>query len=271
MFDRIPVDRIEPLLHRAIELEEIAGPDDGTIDLRSLEEIARELRIDPRNLRRAIAEDRVRPLAAEADVWDRIFGSDHIVVSRTVAGSAEQVRADAEGWLARREGMRLRVRTAEVEVWERDDSLVSKIRMKLNQGPGALRTAKRVSVRMHPVGDDEQLVTLEADAGPLQRLGRWLLGGVAAVTGVALVGGIAATGSLVGGLGALAGMLLAVPVVAGVRLATERLRDGAETAMDGIANAATSGARTTDADRLVAIAGSWADALRTIFGRTPRP
>jgi len=270
VLDRIPVDRVEPLLHRAIELEGISSSEPETIDRESLEGLALELGIDPRNLRRAVAEDQVRPLTADGDIWDRLLGPDRIVVSRSVEGTADQVEADVAGWLGRREGLRLRVRTAQGDVWERDDSVISKIRLKLNQGPGGLRSARRVIVRMHPIDEDEQLLVLEADAGPLQRLGRWLLAGVAGVTGLALVSGIAATGSLLGGLGALAGLVLGIPVVIGVRLAIARLEDGVELAADAIVDAERSGARVTDADRIVALLGSWAAAFRTLFGRKRR-
>lgn len=261
---RIPVERVEPVLRRAIELD-AAEEAAETLSLEALEAVAIELGIDPASVRRAVAEERVRRPAAPADVWDRLLGRDDVEASVVVPGTRSEVLTAAEAWLRRHEGLRRKHGIGDGSVWTRDASLVTRIRrsLGLSRGSGALRLAREVELSVVPVDETTQILVLRADGSPLQRLGRWLLGGVAALVTMVTISSVATAGTA--GLGALAGAVLALPVIVGIRAATGRLADGVVDAVRAVAGG--EGTTQTELDRIVAAGSRWLESLRELFGR----
>ena len=265
----IPVDRVEAVLQRAIELD-TSESTPGSIDADTLTGVAAELGIDESAVRRAFAEEQVDLAGDPPDVWDRLLGPDRIAESRLVSGSRELVSQDAEVWFRRNEGLRLRSRTEAGAVWEANTGALNRLRADLfGQAKPTLRLAKTVTLQVQPVTVDEQLVSIQADAAPLQERGKRLLGVVAAASVLAAVAGVAALASAAGLLIGVAVAFLTVPVVAGFRSATGRLRDGVGRALDAIGAAEELGLRKPDIDHFMQIGRRWLRNLRGAFGRGP--
>lgn len=266
--EQIGVDRVEAVLQRAIDLD-ATEPPAGSIDADTLADIAAELGIEEMALRRAFAEEQVgfAPEPARG-VWDRVLGPDRIAETRLVPGSTEAVTRDAEVWFRRHEGLRLRSRGAGGAVWEAHEGALARLRADL-LGPAkpSLRNARAVTLQVRPVTTAEQLVSIEADAAPLQDRGKRSLGAVAIAAFVAAIAGLVLTASAVGAMLGLAVALLAVPVVAGFRGAATRLRDGVGRALDAIGAAEEVGLRKPDFEHFVGIGRRWLRNFRSIFGR----
>lgn len=265
----IPVDRVDAVLQRAVELD-ASDPPPGRIDADRLADVAAEIGIDETALRRAYAEEEAgfttRP---ERDVWDRVLGPDRIAEVRLVPGTTDVVTRDAEVWFRRHEALRLRTSGAGGAVWEAHQGALNRLRADL-LGPAkpTLRAARTVTLQVRPVSGDEQLVSIEADATPLQDRGKRVLGGVAVATAVAAVAGAVLTTSIVGSLLGLAVAWLAIPVVAGFRSAATRLRDGVARALDAIGAAEEVGLRKPDIEHFMDAGRRWLRNFRGMFGRS---
>ncbi len=253
----IPVDRVESVLQRAIELDTSESAP-GWIDADRLSDVAAELGIDAGAVRRAFAEEQVGFAHDPPDWWDRVLGSDRIAESRLVPGSREMVGRDAEVWFRRNEGLRLRSRSEAGAVWEANTGALVRLRADLlGSSKPTLRSAKTVTLRVQPVTVDEQLVSIRADAAPLQERGKRLLGTVAVGSVIAAIAGVVALASPLGLLiGGVVG-LLAFPVIAGIRNATGRLRDGVARALDAIGTAEELGLRKPDVDHFLDLTRRW--------------
>jgi hypothetical protein len=265
----IPVDRVESVLQRAIELD-VTTSQPGSIDADTLTGVAAELGIDESAVRRAFAEEQVDFADDPPNVWDRLLGPDRIVESRIVLGPRELVSQDAEVWFRRNEGLRLRSRSEAGAVWEANTGALHRLRADLfGQAKPSLRLAKTVTLQVQPVGADEQLVSIQADAAPLQERGKRLLGVVAAASVLAAVAGAAVFASPAGLLVGAAVAFLIVPVIAGFRNATGRLRDGVGRALDAVGAAEELGLRKPDIDHFMQIGRRWLRNLRGAFGKQP--
>lgn len=253
----IPVDRVESVLQRAIELD-TSESSPGLIDAETLTHVAAELGIEASAVRRAFAEEQVGFAPHPPDVWDRLLGSDQISQSRLVPGARDVVSQDAEVWFRRNEGLRLRSRTEVGAVWEANTGAFVRLRADL-LGPSkpTLRSAKTVTLQVQPVTVDEQLVSIQADAAPLQERGKRLLGTVAAAAVVSAIAAVMLMASPIGFLVGGAVSLLAIPVIAGFRSATGRLRDGVARALDAIGAAEELGLRKPDIDHFLDIGRRW--------------
>jgi hypothetical protein len=264
----IPVERVEAVLQRAVDLD-ATEPPAGSIDADTLAHIAAELGIDEMALRRAFAEEEAGFVPeSKGGVWDRLLGPDRIAETRLVAGSTETVTRDAEVWFRRHEALRLRSRTDGGAVWEAHEGAFTRMRADLF-GPAkpTLRNARAVTLQVRPVTGDEQLVSIAADATPLQDRGKSAVGAVAIAAIVAAVAGILVFSSVLGSLFGLAVALLAVPVIAGFRGAATRLRDGVSRALDAIGEAEEVGLRKPDFEHFMGIGRRWLRTFRGVFGR----
>jgi len=265
----IPVDRVEAVLQRAVELD-ATDPPPRRIDADALADVAAEIGIDEMALRRAYAEEEAGfAPQTELGMWDRLLGPDRIAETRIVSGTTEVVAQDAEVWFRRHEALRLRTRSDAGAIWEAHQGALNRLRADL-VGPAkpTLRAARTVTLQVRPVTGDEQLVSIEADATPLQDRGKHVLAGVAVATAIVAIAGAALTASILGSLFGLAVAWLAIPVVAGFRAAATRLRDGVARALDAIGAAEDVGLRKPDMEHFLDIGRRWLHNFRGVFGRS---
>ena len=238
-----PVDlgAAERILTRAVELDGRVTPDPGrpVLDARALESVAAELGMSTEAVRRAVAEHRAGLLdeTPSPAFLERVFVHDVLSADRVVTGRREGVEEACSDWLHRHEGLRVRRRLEDGAVWERDRKLLTAVRMKLRmgEGTGALRSGLQVRHRVRPLDGGEQRVTLEVGTRPLRRGAAWLVAGSAAV-GAAVGLGVAnaAPDPQAALSGAATFALLGGGTWLGVRLWARRLREGLERALDGI-------------------------------------
>src|SRR5437764_354912 len=103
-----PLDRsaLERVLARAGELQSSAGdaPSEGFTEEQIID-LGNEVGLAPEHLRQALAEERTRPLAPEAEhgLAARVIGPALVHASRTVAGTPREVLATIDGWMQREE------------------------------------------------------------------------------------------------------------------------------------------------------------------------
>ncbi|MEP6999797.1 MAG: hypothetical protein ABI969_04925, partial [bacterium] len=103
--DRASADRI---LARALELQSNGSADpDGRLTEAQLEALAKEVGLDPVNLRQAIAEERTRvdAPAYEHGMLASLYGSSGVSAQRTVRGTPAQVLQALDDWMQREESL----------------------------------------------------------------------------------------------------------------------------------------------------------------------
>ncbi|NNF65131.1 MAG: hypothetical protein HKN07_12860 [Acidimicrobiia bacterium] len=237
----VPKHMVDDVLHRAIELQ--LGEQYGLqpLDEDALVRIAQEVGIDSAHLRRALAEVRANPPTATESWAERMFAPDRTAASRTVAMSREEAETALVDWMRQSEGMRMRSRVADGALWEKDKHLLTTLRMTLRMGDAssAVRDARDVIHRVHPISPDEQVISLEADSSGIQTVGKVLLGvgAVGAVVGAGSVIGATDIGPLQSAAMAAGGLAVwSTAAVFGVRAWGRRLRDGLRRAVDGAAH-----------------------------------
>lgn len=237
----VPRHMVDDVLHRAIELQ--LGEQYGLqpLDEDALVRIAREVGIDSSHLRRALAEVRADP-PTTAESWpERMFAPDRTVASRTVKMTRAEAETALVDWMRQSEGMRMRSRVTDGALWEKDKHLLTTLRMSLRMGDAssAVRDARDVVHRIHPISEGEQIISLEADSSGIQTVGKVLLGvgAVGAVVGAGTVIGATDIGPLQSAAMAAGGLAVwSTAAILGVRAWGRRLRDGLRRAVDGAAH-----------------------------------
>src|SRR5258708_8059579 len=104
--DRAAVERV---LARATELQ--AGADrgaEGSLTGAQIEALAKEVGLDPINLRQAMAEERSRvSLPVERGMLASLYGAATVSAQRTVSGTPAQVLGALDDWMQRQESLLL--------------------------------------------------------------------------------------------------------------------------------------------------------------------
>src|SRR4051812_36915040 len=116
--DRASVDRI---LARALELQSSGGIDpEGQLTEAQLLALAKEVGLDPINLRQALAEERTRiaVMPEERGVLAALYGGAAVSAQRTVRGTPTQVLKALDEWMQRQEGLVPQRYFTERIVWE---------------------------------------------------------------------------------------------------------------------------------------------------------
>src|SRR3954470_16814402 len=100
--DRAAVDRI---LARALELQaDVPADAQGQLTEAQLLELAKEVGLDPVNLRQAIAEERTRvAIPEERGLLASLYGGSAVSAQRTVRGTPKQVLSALDDWMQRQE------------------------------------------------------------------------------------------------------------------------------------------------------------------------
>jgi hypothetical protein len=187
--DRSAVERI---LARASELQTSAVTDpDGRLSEEQLEALAKEVGLDPINLRQAIAEERTRSaVPQERGMLAKLYGGAFATAQRTVSGRPADVLKALDDWMQRQEGLVVQRYFGDRIVWESRRDLIGAVRRVASGRGHVLLRASCVSATVIPVDGSRSLVRLDADLGSHRSL---MANQTAAIGGV----GVLTTGTLV--------------------------------------------------------------------------
>ena len=160
--DRAAVDRI---LARALELQADVAPDSqGQLTEAQLLDLAKEVGLDPVNLRQALAEERTRvTLPEERGLLASLYGGAAASAQRTVRGTPAQVLAALDDWMQRQECLAVqRYFNSERIVWEARRDVVGMVRRTVSGRGYALARATDVSATAIALDQSRVLVRLDA-------------------------------------------------------------------------------------------------------------
>lgn len=195
--DRAAVDRV---LARAVQLQsEGAAEPQGQLTEAQLLDLAKEVGLDPVNLRQALAEERTRvAMPEEHGMLASLYGGALASAQRTVRGTPAQVLRALDDWMQRQESLVVqRYHSTERIVWEARRDLVGTIRRAVSGRGHSLVRATSVSATAIALDDARTLVRLDAQLGGYRALmaqqnvaitgGGVVVGGVLAVLGFPLI------------------------------------------------------------------------------------
>ncbi len=168
--DRASVDRV---LARALELQAASSSDpEGRLTEAQLEALAKEVGLDPVNLRQALAEERSRAVVAgtEKGLLASIYGSAGASAERTVRGTPAQVLKALDDWMQREESLIPQRYMQERVVWEARRDLVSAMRRGFSGRGHALVRATTVGATAISIDANRVLVRLDAHLGGYRAL-----------------------------------------------------------------------------------------------------
>src|SRR3954468_12825323 len=197
--DRSAVERI---LARASELQTHAVTDpEGRLTEAQLEALAKEVGLDPINLRQAIAEERTRSVVPdERGVLASMYGGAYATAQRTVNGKPADVLKALDDWMQRQEGLMVQRYFTDRIVWESRRDFVGTVRRFASGRGHVLARASAIGATAIAVDANRTLVRLDADLAGHRTL---MANQTAAITGAGLLSG-----------GALAVMSFAVAAAA---------------------------------------------------------
>jgi hypothetical protein len=184
--DRAAVDRI---LARAVELQaDVPADAQGQLTEAQLLELAKEVGLDPVNLRQAIAEERTRvAIPEERGLLASLYGSAAVSAQRTVRGTPAQVLKALDDWMQRQECLVVqRYFGTERIVWEARRDVMGVIRRAVSGRGNALARTTDVSATALALDDGRVLLRLDAHMGGYRSL---MAQQNVAVTGAGVVAG----------------------------------------------------------------------------------
>ena len=168
--DRASVDRI---LARALELQSISSVDpDGRLTEAQLEALAKEVGLDPVNLRQALAEERTRVEAPafESGILAGLYGSSGASAQRTVRGTPAQVLKALDDWMQREESLMPQRYFSDRVIWEARNDFMGHMRRAVSGRGHALMRATNVGATAIALDDARVLVRLDAHLGGYRAL-----------------------------------------------------------------------------------------------------
>ena len=160
--NRAAVDRV---LARALELQANgSGEMQEQLTEAQLLELAKEVGLDPVNLRQALAEERTRvAVPEERGLLASLFGGAYASAQRTVRGTPAQVLKALDDWMQRQEGLTVqRYISNERIVWETRRDLVGLVRRVVSGRGHALVRTGDVSATAIAIDSTRVLVRLDA-------------------------------------------------------------------------------------------------------------
>jgi hypothetical protein len=162
--DRAAVERV---LARALELQ--AGPAGETQDRLTeaqLLDLAKEVGLDPVNLRQALAEERTRvAVPEERGLLATLYGSATVSAQRTVSGTPAQVLQALDDWMQRQECLKVKRHFGERIVWEADQGLTGMVKRVVSGRGAALARATDVAATAIALDAARVVVRLDAQLG----------------------------------------------------------------------------------------------------------
>ena len=143
--DRAAVERV---LARALELQSGSSGGDAADRLTEAQllDLAKEVGLDPVNLRQALAEERTRvAVPEEKGVLATLYGGATVSAQRIVTGTPTQVLQALDDWMQRQECLRVKRHFSERIVWEADRGVASVVRRAVSGRGDALVRANDVA------------------------------------------------------------------------------------------------------------------------------
>ncbi len=230
--DRAAVDRI---LARALELQADVAPDQqGQLTEAQLLDLAKEVGLDPINLRQAIAEERTRvAIPEEHGLLASLYGGASASAQRTVRGTPAQVLAALDDWMQRQESLASqRYLGSERIVWEARRDFLGIVRRSVSGRGFALARATDVAATVIALDQARVLVRLDARLGGYRRV---MAQQNAAFTGAGVVaGGVLAVLSFPLLAAAAPAVLIAPAVFAAGRASHQRSVARAQIALEQV-------------------------------------
>lgn len=166
----VPAERLQDVIRRAAELQ--LGEGEGSREVLSSAEILRigsEVGLEPRHVRRALAEVRAESLLPEAPedrgMPRRLWGDAVVRASRAVPGPPGEVQDRVEEHFRSRESLQSVRRRHGRSLWEPAGSLVSKMQRALDVGGRGYELAegRQVELAVSELEEGWSLVTLTVD------------------------------------------------------------------------------------------------------------
>ena len=235
--DRASVDRI---LARALELQAASSNDpEGRLTETQLEALAKEVGLDPINLRQALAEERTRIAAPDPDVGllASLYGGAGVSAERTVPGTPSQVLKALDDWMQREESLIPQRYFSERIVWEARRDLLGVMRRGISGRGHALVRATSVGATAIAIDERRVIVRLDAQLGGYRAFmakqnvaltgGTMVAGGVLAVLSFPVLAAIAPA-AIALPLGFAAARASHARTVARAQLALEQVLDRLE-------------------------------------------
>ncbi len=265
--DRLNAEQAEDVMRRAIELtdEEDDVYEYGQMDSETLEQVAGELGIPARHVRKAMAEQRAsrHSLDEETSWFERLFGIVDLDEAVIIEGQAVDIERAVETWMKTHEGLRLKRRTRHGAIWAKDDRPLAAIRMGLGitHGTKSLRSTGDIEHTLRSVNENEHLLSIAASKNRLR------LAAILSLVGAGILSVSTVIAAAFGPLGdlripGLAGSLvfaagLTTIAVAGVRSWASKIRTAVERAVDAVVAPDRSGLYDTFPGRLGNMLKSW--------------
>jgi hypothetical protein len=168
--DRAAVDRI---LARALELQaDVPADAQGQLTEAQLLDLAKEVGLDPVNLRQALAEERTRvAVPQEGGLLAALYGGAYASAQRTVRGTPAQVLKALDDWMQRQESLSVqRYHSNERIVWEARRDLVGLVKRTVSGRGYALSRATDVAATAIALDPSRVLVRLDARLGGYRAL-----------------------------------------------------------------------------------------------------
>jgi hypothetical protein len=160
--DRAAVDRV---LARALELQ-ASGSGDAPEQLTEAQllDLAKEVGLDPVNLRQALAEERTRvAIPEERGLLAMLYGGALASAQRTVRGTPTQVLSALDDWMQRQESLTVqRYISNERVIWEARRDLVGLVRRTVSGRGHSLARATDVAATAIALDSTRVLVRLDA-------------------------------------------------------------------------------------------------------------
>lgn len=259
---RLDAHSAERILRRAIELH--SDDQDDTYDMSLIGKVAAELHIPPEYVAAAMAEELQVSPSAPPRLIERLFVRDRIVVTRVAHEPVDEVTERTKTWMSRHEGLRVAKPTRQGIQWAKDPSpmVAVKAGLKMQQGTGALRTARNVKTEFRSLGD-ATAITVSADAR-LARAGAISAAALSSV-GLAILNGILwdSIFSLQYAIAVVLGIVISVAVAAAVAKGwASSVRTGLDRAATGISEPETLERHETVPEMLSRFTSEWRRADR---------
>ena len=230
--DRAAVDRI---LARALELQaDVPSDAQGQLTEAQLLDLAKEVGLDPLNLRQAMAEERTRvAVPEETGLLAALYGGASASAQRTVRGTPAQVLKALDDWMQRQESLTAqRYFSAERIVWEARRDVVGVVRRTVSGRGHALARATDVSATVIALDESRVLVRLDARLAGYRRV---MAQQNVALTGAGVVmGGVLAVLSIPLLAAASPALLLAPITLAAGRASQLRTVERAQLALEQV-------------------------------------
>ena len=156
-----------------MELQANSSADpEGRLTEAQLEALAKEVGLDPVNLRQALAEERTRIEAPplERGIVATMYGSSGVSAQRTVRGTPAQVLKAVDDWMQREELLVPQRYFTERIVWEARTDFASRLKRAASGRGHALARATTVGATAVAVEDGRVLVRLDAHLGGYRTL-----------------------------------------------------------------------------------------------------